>query len=118
MVRKILQPARIPDGAGKLILEYAGRASGGLASVSVAHMVTPGGWSEPFQQPMFDEVTVVTRGTIRVEHQAGSCDVMAGEAVIVPRGERIRYSNPGSGKAEYWAICTPAFEAETAGREA
>ena len=117
MVRPVRQPARIKAEGGKSILEYAGRVSGQLDSVSVAYMVAPSGWSEPYQQPTFDEVTIVMRGTIRVEHPHGTLDVEAGEAVIVPRGQRVRYSNPGTDDAQYWAVCAPAFSVSEAGRE-
>ncbi len=33
-------------------------------------MHSPSGWSEPGQQPEFDEFTVVLRGTLRVESKA------------------------------------------------
>jgi len=35
--------------------------------------------------------------------------VHAGEAVIVHRGEWVRYSSPLVEGAEYVAVCTPAF---------
>lgn len=41
-------------------------------------MIAPGGWDEPAQTPDFDEVTVVLRGTVRVEHDGGVLDVTAG----------------------------------------
>ena len=78
----------------------------------------PPGWDEPFQQPDFDEVTIVLRGRIRVEHDDGATDVAPGETVLVERGERIRYSNPFDEEAEYWAVCAPAFSPETANRDA
>ena len=117
MVRRFRHPVRIAAAGGKAIFEYAGRISGPIETVSIARMVAPGLWSEPFQTPSFDEVTVVVRGTIRVEHRSGATEVAAGEAVIVTRGERIRYSNPANQEAEYWAVCVPAFSEETAGRE-
>ncbi len=116
-VRKISRPARIPVPGGKVIEEHVGRVRTGTASVSVAHMTAPPGWSEPFQQPAFDEVTVVLRGTVRVEHEGGALDVAAGETVLVEAGARIRYSNPLDEEAEYWAVCAPAFSPETARRD-
>lgn len=118
MVKKIVQPTRILVPGGKLIEEHVGRVHTGTASVSVAHMITPPGWDEPFQTPDFDEVTIVLRGTMRVEHSDGATDVGAGETVLVEAGERIRYSNPFDDEAEYWAICTPAFSPDAAHREA
>src|SRR5207245_636079 len=81
-------PARIPVPGGKVIDEYVGRASTGTDSVSVAHMVAPGGWSEPPQTPDFDEVTVVLRGAVLVEHDGGVMRVPAGQAVLTRAGER------------------------------
>lgn len=116
-VRRITAPTRIPVPGGKLIEEHVGRASTGTASLSVAHMVAPPGWDEPFQQPTFDEVTIVVRGTMRVEHDGRHVDVSAGETVLVEAGERIRYSNPSSDECEYWAVCAPAFSPDTVHRE-
>lgn len=116
-MKHITEPERIPVPGGKLIEEFVGRVNTETPSLSVAHMVAPPGWDEPFQQPEFDEVTIVLRGTVRVEHEGGVTDVRAGETVLVERGERIRYSNPFDGEAEYWAMCTPAFSPEAARRE-
>ena len=117
MVQKISSPTRIPLPGNKLIEEHVGRVHTGTASMSVAHMVAPPHWDEPFQTPDFDEVTIVLRGTVRVEHAAGQVDVGAGETVLVEAGERIRYSNPFGEEAEYWAICTPACSPEAAHRD-
>ncbi len=62
----------------KRIEEYAGRVSSGHENVSVARMVSPGGWREPAQQPDFEEITVVLRGTLRVETPDGVLEVRAG----------------------------------------
>ncbi|MFN3597718.1 MAG: cupin domain-containing protein [Rubricoccaceae bacterium] len=119
MPRKITDPARIPVPGDKLIEEYVGRVRTGTASLSVAHMVAPGGWAEPFQQPAFDEVTIVLQGTMRVEHAGGHTDVGPGETVLVEAGERVRYCNPSAeAPCEYWAVCAPAFSPEAARRDA
>lgn len=119
MVRKITDPTRIPVPGAKVIEEHVGLASTGTPSLSVAHMIAPPGWGEPYQQPAFDEVTIVIRGTIRVEHEGGAEDVRAGETVLVEAGSRIRYSNPSEeAAAEYWAVCTPAFSPDTVHRDA
>jgi mannose-6-phosphate isomerase-like protein (cupin superfamily) len=118
MVRKIDDPARIEVPGGKVIDEHVGRVRTGTAAMSVAHMIAPPGWDEPFQTPDFDEVTIVLRGTVRVEHEGGVLDVSAGETVLVEAGERIRYSNPSDAETEYWAVCAPAFSPEAAHRDA
>ena len=119
MPQLIAAPSRI-DAAGtkpKIIDEYIGRVNSGSAQLSVAHMRSPGGWVEPGQRPEFDEYTVVLRGAVRVEHEAGALDVHAGQAVLVRSGEWIRYSTPGAEGAEYIAICLPAFSQDTVHRD-
>jgi len=101
----------------KLIDEYIGRVNSRTDAVSVAHMRSPGGWQEPGQRPEFDEFTVVLRGTLKVEHEGGSIDVAAGEAVIAHKGEWVRYSTPGAEGAEYVAVCLPAFSPATVHRD-
>lgn len=101
----------------KRIEEYAGRVNSGHSVVSVARMVSPGGWEEPGQRPEFEEFTVVLRGMLRVEHQDGILDVRAGQAVVAHAGEWVRYSSPEPEGAEYVAICLPAFSPETVHRD-
>ncbi|NNF58838.1 MAG: cupin domain-containing protein [Rhodothermaceae bacterium] len=118
MPRHITAPTRIPVPGDKLIEEHVGRVHTGTTVLSVAHMVAPPGWDEPFQSPAFDEVTIVLRGAMRVEHEGGYFDVGPGETVLCEAGERIRYSNPSeSEECEYWAVCAPAFSPEAAHRE-
>ena len=101
----------------KRIEEYAGRVNSGHDAVSVARMVSPEGWLEPGQRPAFEEITVVLRGMLRVEHEQGSFDVRAGQAVVAHPGEWIRYSSPEPDGAEYVAICLPAFSPTTVNRD-
>jgi mannose-6-phosphate isomerase-like protein (cupin superfamily) len=101
----------------KQIQEFVGRVNSGHENVSVARMVSPGGWVEPGQRPEFDEVTVVLRGMVRVEHEGGTLDVRAGQAVIASGGEWIRYSSPEPDGAKYMAICLPAFSPGTVHRD-
>ena len=69
----------------------------GEPAISIAHMRSPGGWQEPGQTPEFDEYTVVLRGMLRVEHRDGALEIRAGQAVILRRGEWVRYSTPEAG---------------------
>lgn len=117
MAELIEAPTRIPVPGGKVINEYVGRVNTGWDDMSVAHMVAPGGWAEPAQVPEFDEITLVLRGSVRVEHPGGVLDVAAGQAVLTRAGERVRYTTPGDEGAEYVAICLPAFAPELAHRE-
>lgn len=101
----------------KRIEEYAGRVNSGHTAMSVARMVSPAGWVEPGQRPDFEEVTVVLRGMLRVEHEGGTLDVRAGQAVVTRPGEWVRYSSPEAGGAEYVAVCVPAFSPATVHRD-
>ena len=115
----IATPSRV-EAAGtppKLIDEFVGRVNGGEERVSVARMRSPEGWAEPAQRPEFDEYTVVLAGAVVVTHDDGELEVEAGQAVLVRAGERVRYSTPRSGGAEYVAVCLPAFAPEAVHRE-
>ncbi len=115
----IPQPTRIQAAGNKpkLIDEYIGRVNSKTSSASVAHMRSPSGWVEPGQTPEFEEFTVVLKGMLRVEHRRGALDVQAGQAVIAPAGEWVRYSTPGADGAEYIAVCLPAFSMESVHRD-
>ena len=117
MAKLIEAPTHIPVPGNKVIDEYVGLLNSGNSGVSIAHMRSPAGWSEPGQTPEFDEYTVVLRGTLRVEHAAGILDVRAGQAVMAHKGEWVRYSTPGEEGAEYIAVCVPAFSPQTVRRD-
>ena len=117
MPRLVPTATRIPVPGDKRIDEYIGRVNTKDSAVSIAHMHSPSGWSEPGQQPEFDEYTVVLRGTLRVESKSGVLEVKAGQAVISPRGEWVRYSTPGPEGAEYIAVCLAAFDPATVHRD-
>jgi len=117
MARLVEKATRVPVPGGKVIDEYVGRVNTGDTDVSVAHMVAPAGWTEPFQTPEFDEYTLVLRGRIAVETPDGVVEVAAGQAVVTRAGERIRYSTPADEGAEYVAVCLPAFGPDLARRD-
>ena len=99
----------------KLIHEFVGRVNTSEERLSVARMRSPQGWLEPGQRPEFDEWTLVLAGCLRVEHEGGELDVRAGQAVLVPGGEWVRYSTPDG--ASYIAVCLPAFSPDTVHRD-
>ena len=101
----------------KVIEEFVGGPSTSMAQVSVARMRSPGGWEEPGQRPEFQEITVVLKGELRVEHEGGQLTVVPGQAVITFPGEWVRYSTPGPEGCEYVAICLPAFTPESVHRD-
>jgi mannose-6-phosphate isomerase-like protein (cupin superfamily) len=116
----LIERPSVIEAAGnkpKRIEEYAGRVNSGHSGVSVARMVSPAGWEEPGQRPEFEEITVVLKGTLRVEYERGVLDVHAGQAVVTHPGEWVRYSSPEPGGAEYVAVCLPAFSPSTVHRD-
>jgi len=102
----------------KRIEEFVGRVNTQTSALSLARMVSPGGWIEPGQTPEFDEFTLVLKGTLRVTHTTGFLEVAAGQAVITHQGEWVQYSTPAPEGAEYVAICLPAFSPQTVHRDA
>lgn len=115
----ISAPVRV-EAAGnkpKVIDEYVGRLASGHSALSVAHMRSPGGWVEPGQSPEFDEFTLVLSGRLRVTSADGELDVVAGQAVVVPANEWVRYSTPDPDGADYVAVCLPAFSLDLAHRD-
>ena len=117
---KLIEKPTVIDCVGtkpKQIQEFAGRVNSGHAAVSVARMISPSGWEEPGQRPEFEEITVVLKGTLRVEYEGGALDVNAGQAVVTSPGEWVRYSTPSPEGAEYVAICVPGFTLEAAHRD-
>ena len=117
---RLIEKPTVVQAAGnkpKQIQEFVGRVNSGHDAVSVARMVSPGGWVEPGQRPEFEELTVVLKGMVRVEYEGGVLDVRAGQAVVTSAGEWVRYSSPDPDGAEYIAVCLPAFSPATVHRD-
>jgi mannose-6-phosphate isomerase-like protein (cupin superfamily) len=120
LMPQLINAPSIIEAAGnklKRIEEFAGRVNSAYNAVSVARMVSPSGWVEPGQRPDFEEITVVLKGSLKVEFEGGEIDVGAGQAVITKPGEWVRYSTPGDDGAEYIAVCLPAFSPDTVHRD-
>lgn len=115
----LIEKPSIIEAAGnkpKIIREFVGRVNTKTEQASVARMSSPAGWVEPGQTPQFDEYTVVISGSLQVETKAKTFQVQAGQAVITPKGEWVRYSTP-HGPCEYVAVCVPAFSPDTVQRD-
>ena len=100
----------------KIIKEFFGCVNSDTKEVSIAKMESPAGWSEPGQTPEFDEYTVALKGTLYAETQEKVFEINEGQAIIIRKGEWVRYSTPGG--AEYIAVCLPAFTPDTVNRDA
>lgn len=110
-------PFVVPTTDGKIIEEHHGLATTQNSQISVAHMVAPPGWSEPFQTPEFDEYTYIIRGKKQFIIEDETVILEAGQSIKIERNTRVQYSNPFAETCEYIAICTPAFSMDLVHRE-
>ena len=110
-------PFIVPTEDGKIIKEHFGKATDGNSEISIAHMVAPAGWSEPFQTPEFDEYTFIIRGKKQFIIDGETIVLEAGQSIKVEKNTRLQYSNPFTEPCEYLAICLPAFSIEAVNRE-
>lgn len=110
-------PFIVPTTDGKLIEEHHGLATTRNKDISIAHMVAPPGWSEPFQTPEFDEYTYIISGKKQFIIDDETIVLEAGQSIKIERNTRVQYSNPFDAPCEYIAICTPAFSIENVNRE-
>ncbi len=110
-------PFLVPTDDGKTIAEHFGLATTGSPEISIARMVAPPGWGEPFQTPEFDEYILMIRGRKQIEIDEEKIFLESGQSMKVFRGTRVRYSNPFAEEAEYWCVCIPAFSLDTVHRE-
>lgn len=110
-------PFIVPTDDGKIIKEHFGKASDGNSEISIAHMVAPPGWSEPFQTPEFDEYTFIIKGKKQFIIEDETIVLEAGQSIKVEKNTRLQYSNPFDEPCEYIAICLPAFSIEAVNRE-
>ncbi|HEX2969931.1 MAG TPA: hypothetical protein VHO46_12600 [Bacteroidales bacterium] len=119
MAQLISSPSIITAaGTGnKIINEFIGCVNSSTDEVSIAHMISPTGWSEPGQQPEFNEYTVVLKGSLKVETRKKTFIVTAGQAIITEKGEWVRYSTPLGDGAEYIAVCVPGFTPDIVHRD-
>jgi len=119
MKKYILQknPIQVPTTDGKIIMEHFGIPSTKTSEFSLAHMIAPAGWSEPFQQPDFDEVTFVIKGRKQIEIEDEKIILNSGESILIKKGTKVRYSNPFEESVEYISICIPAFSIDKVNRE-
>lgn len=110
-------PFVVPTTDGKRIEEHFGNATDGNTALSIAHMVAPPGWSEPFQTPEFDEYTYIIKGKKQFIIEGDTIVLEQGQSIKIQKNTRVQYSNPFEAPCEYLAICTPAFSVEHVHRE-
>ncbi|CAL2104077.1 Mannose-6-phosphate isomerase-like protein (Cupin superfamily) [Tenacibaculum sp. 190130A14a] len=111
-------PFVVPTTDGKLIEEHFGNATNQNSKVSIAHMVAPAGWSEPFQTPEFEEYTYIIKGKKQFNIDGEIIVLESGQSIKIEKNVRVQYSNPFDEPCEYIAICLPAFSIDLVHREA
>ena len=110
-------PFVVPTDDGKVIKEHFGLASDGNNAISIAHMIAPPGWSEPYQTPEFDEYTFIIKGKKQFIIEGETIVLESGQSIKVKKNTRLQYSNPFNEPCEYLAICLPAFSLDSVNRE-
>ena len=83
-------PFVVPTTDGKLIEEHVGRIATDETNLSVAHMVAPPGWSEPHQNPEFDEYILMVRGRKQIKIEGEIVTLKVSESLLVRKGARVR----------------------------
>ena len=110
-------PFVVPTSDGKLIEEHHGMATTENKEISIAHMIAPPNWSEPFQTPEFDEYTYIIYGRKQFIVEGDTIVLEAGQSIKINKNTRVPYSNPFEEPCEYIAICQPAFDFSKVHRE-
>lgn len=110
-------PFLVPTTDGKHIAEHFGQASNGDQQLSIAHMIAPPNWSEPFQTPEFAEYTFIIRGKKQFIIDGETIVLEAGQSIKIEPNVRVQYANPFAEACEYIAVCLPAFSMAKVNRE-
>ena len=107
----------MPTTDGKLIEEHFGNATDQNSKISIAHMIAPPKWSEPFQTPEFEEYTYIIKGKKQFIIEDETIILEAGQSIKIEKNTRVQYSNPFDIECEYIAVCLPAFSIDIVNRE-
>ncbi|MGB5362925.1 MAG: cupin domain-containing protein [Aureibaculum sp.] len=110
-------PYVVPTNDGKLIEEHFGLATDGNIEISIAHMIAPPHWSEPFQVPEFDEYTYIISGKKQFNIDGEIVVLNRGQSIKILKNTRVQYSNPFDEKCEYLSVCNPPFSMRKVNRE-
>ena len=83
-------PFVVPTDDGKLIEEHFGLATDGNSQISIAHMIAPPKWSEPFQTPKFDEYTYIIRGQKQFIINDETIVLKAGQSIKIKKETKVQ----------------------------
>ena len=110
-------PFVVPTTDGKYIGEHHGIPTTANQDISIAHMIAPPHWAEPFQTPEFEEYTYIISGKKQFIIEGETVILEAGQSIKIEKNTRVQYSNPFEESCEYIAICKPAFDFNKVHRE-
>jgi len=110
-------PFVVPTSDGKLIEEHFGNATDNNAAISIAHMIAPPRWEEPYQTPEFDEYIYIIKGKKQFIIDGETIVLESGQSIKIKKQTRVQYSNPFDEHCEYMSICMPAFSMDLVNRE-
>lgn len=110
-------PFKVPTNDGKTILEHFGNVANEQAELSMAFMIAPPQWSEPFQTPEFDEYTFIISGKKQFIIEGETIILEKGQSIKINKNTKVQYSNPFEEACEYLSICLPAFDFNKVHRE-
>lgn len=111
------EPFVVPTTDGKLIEEHHGLVSTENKNISIARMIAPPKWSEPFQTPEFEEYTYIISGKKQFVIENETIVLEAGQSIKIEANTKVQYSNPFDEPCEYIAVCKPAFDFNKVHRE-
>jgi ethanolamine utilization protein EutQ len=111
------KPFVVATTDGKLIEEHFGNTTDQNSKISIAHMIAPPKWSEPFQTPEFEEYTYIIKGKKQFIIEGETIILEAGQSIKIEKNTRVQYSNPFDIECEYIAVCLPAFSIDLVNRE-
>jgi ethanolamine utilization protein EutQ len=86
-------PFVVPTTDGKIIKEHHGIPTTGNKEISIAHMIAPPKWSEPFQTPEFEEYTFIISGKKQFIIDGEILILEAGQSIKIEANTRVQYSN-------------------------
>ncbi len=110
-------PFVVPTTDGKYIGEHHGIPTTNNTDISIAHMIAPPHWSEPFQTPEFEEYTFIIKGKKQFVIDNETIVLEAGQSIKIDKNTRVQYSNPFHEPCEYISVCRPAFDFNKVNRE-
>lgn len=117
MPKKIDNTSLIKVDGNKIIEEYVGLMNSGSREISIAHIKSLKGWSEPEQRPEFKEYALVIDREMLAETESEEIlSIKKGKFFIVNSIEWVKYNTPYI-DTEYIAVFLPAFSYAKAFRD-